>query len=77
MQMKSGSIMFEYIKLQRTICFGTCPVYSVTVDNEGNVNYYGELLIITDCRELNTGSLLVAQGLRIILKSQIVIEWVL
>ena len=48
MQMKSGSIMFEYIKLQRTMCFGTCHVYSVTVDNEGNVNYYGELLIITD-----------------------------
>ena len=47
-QMKRGSIMFEYIKLQRTMCFGTCPVYSVMVDNEGNVNYYGELLIITD-----------------------------
>lgn len=37
--------MFEYIKLQRTMCFGTCPVYSVTVDNEGNVNYYGEMFV--------------------------------
>ncbi len=45
MQMKSGSIMFEYIKLQRTMCFGTCPVYSVTVDNEGNVNYSGEMFV--------------------------------
>ena len=37
--------MFEYIKLQRTMCFGTCPVYSVTVDKEGNVNYYGEAFV--------------------------------
>jgi len=37
--------MFEYIKLQRTMCFGTCPVYSVTVDKEGNVNYYGEMFV--------------------------------
>ncbi len=40
-----GIIMFEYIKLQRTMCFGTCPVYSVMVDNEGNVNYYGEMFV--------------------------------
>jgi hypothetical protein len=37
--------MFEYIKLQRTMCFGTCPVYSVMVDNEGNVNYYGGMFV--------------------------------
>lgn len=37
--------MFEYIKLQRTMCFGTCPVYSVTADNDGNVNYYGEMFV--------------------------------
>ena len=37
--------MFEYIKLQRTMCFGTCPVYSVMVDNEGNVNYSGEMFV--------------------------------
>jgi hypothetical protein len=27
------------------MCFGTCPVYSVTVDNEGNGNYYGEMFV--------------------------------
>lgn len=37
--------MFEYIKLQRTMCFGTCPVYSVTVDNKGNANYSGEMFV--------------------------------
>ncbi|MDK2801649.1 MAG: hypothetical protein PWQ70_3268 [Clostridiales bacterium] len=37
--------MFEYIKLKRTMCFGTCPVYSVTVDKEGNVNYNGEMFV--------------------------------
>jgi hypothetical protein len=45
MQVNRGIIMFEYIKLQRTMCFGTCPVYSVMVDNEGNVNYYGEMFV--------------------------------
>ncbi|NSW90363.1 MAG: hypothetical protein HPY74_06760 [Firmicutes bacterium] len=37
--------MFEYVKLQRTMCFGTCPVYTVTVDKEGNVKYYGEMFV--------------------------------
>jgi len=45
MQMRRGNIMFENIKLQRTMCYGTCPVYSVMVDNEGNVNYYGEMFV--------------------------------
>jgi hypothetical protein len=45
MQANRGIIMFEYIKLQRTMCYGTCPVYSVTVDNEGNVNYHGEMFV--------------------------------
>ena len=27
------------------MCFGTCPVYSVAVDNKGNVNYYGEMFV--------------------------------
>jgi hypothetical protein len=30
------------IKLERTSCFGECPVYSVTIDGEGNVTYEGE-----------------------------------
>ena len=30
------------IKLERTQCFGTCPVYSVTIDAEGNVSYEGK-----------------------------------
>ena len=29
------------IKLERTACFGTCPVYSVTIDGTGNVIYEG------------------------------------
>ncbi len=37
--------MFEYIKLQRTMCYGTCHVYSVIVDKEGNVNYNGEMFV--------------------------------
>ena len=29
------------IKLERTACFGACPVYSVTIDARGNVTYDG------------------------------------
>ena len=29
------------IKLERTACFGNCPVYSVTIDAQGNVTYKG------------------------------------
>ena len=29
------------IKLDRTACFGACPVYSVTIDARGNVTYDG------------------------------------
>ncbi|UZQ86912.1 DUF6438 domain-containing protein [Thermoclostridium stercorarium] len=27
------------------MCFGTCPVYSVTVNKEGNVNYNAEMFV--------------------------------
>ena len=29
------------IKLERTACFGACPVYTVTIDAQGNVTYEG------------------------------------
>lgn len=35
----------EYIKLRRTMCYGTCPVYSVVVDKEGNVSYNSEMFV--------------------------------
>ena len=37
--------MFKSIRLERTMCYGTCPVYSVQVDKYGNVNYYGEAFV--------------------------------
>ena len=30
------------IRLERTACFGSCPAYSVTIDAQGNVTYYGK-----------------------------------
>jgi hypothetical protein len=36
--------MFDYIRLERTMCYGNCPVYNVTVDKEGNVKYEGEII---------------------------------
>lgn len=33
------------IRLQRTSCFGTCPVYTVTIDARGTVTYDGERFV--------------------------------
>ncbi len=33
------------IKLERTACEGFCPVYSVSVDQDGNVVYNGEIYV--------------------------------
>jgi Domain of unknown function (DUF6438) len=33
------------IGLERTSCFGECPVYSVTIDAKGNVTYDGKKLV--------------------------------
>ena len=30
------------IKLERTQCFGDCPIYTVTIDAKGNVTYEGK-----------------------------------
>jgi len=36
----SGAPTFE-VKLSRTSCFGTCPVYSVTIHPDGSVDWSG------------------------------------
>ena len=33
------------IRLQRTACLGTCPVYTVTIDARGTVTYEGEKFV--------------------------------
>ena len=33
------------ITLERTLCYGNCPVYSVTIDGEGNVVYEGKKFV--------------------------------
>jgi hypothetical protein len=33
------------IRLQRTSCFGNCPVYTVTIDARGEVTYVGERFV--------------------------------
>lgn len=37
--------MFDYIRVERTMCYGNCPVYNVVVDKEGNVKYQGEMFV--------------------------------
>ena len=36
------SLPFERIELQRTGCFGTCPIFTVTLFRNGNARYHGE-----------------------------------
>lgn len=33
------------IGLQRTVCFGTCPVYTLTILGDGTVNYFGSQFV--------------------------------
>jgi len=39
------------IRLERTICFGECPAYSVTIDAHGNVTYDGKQFVRVDGRQ--------------------------
>jgi hypothetical protein len=39
------------IKLERTACFGECPVYTVTIDARGNVNYDGAKFVRVEGRQ--------------------------
>lgn len=39
------------IKLERTACFGTCPVYTVTIDARGNVTYDGTSFVRVQGRQ--------------------------
>jgi hypothetical protein len=38
------------ITLERTRCFGACPVYSVTIDAKGNVTYEGRRFVHVEGR---------------------------
>jgi hypothetical protein len=38
------------ISLERTSCFGECPVYSVTIDAKGNVTYDGKRFVRVEGR---------------------------
>ncbi|MFC1670936.1 DUF6438 domain-containing protein [Spirochaetota bacterium] len=44
MKSKENS-MFKKLSLERTMCYGTCPVYTVSVDDNGNIEYYGEMFV--------------------------------
>jgi hypothetical protein len=33
------------ISIERTVCFGSCPIYSLTLHADGSVDYYGEAFV--------------------------------
>lgn len=37
--------MIELMRFERTPCFGTCPVYQVTLDQDGLVTWSGEIFV--------------------------------
>ena len=39
------------IKLERTSCFGECPIYSVTIDAKGNVTFEGTKFVRVEGRQ--------------------------
>ena len=43
--MKNKNSLFKKLSLERTMCYGTCPVYTVSVDDNGNVEYHGEMFV--------------------------------
>ena len=42
------------VRLERTSCFGECPVYSVTIDGRGNVVYEGAKFVRVEGRQTDT-----------------------
>ena len=41
------------IHMQRTSCFGTCPIYAVTIDGRGAVTYDGERFVRDRATSIN------------------------
>lgn len=42
------------ISLERTACFGHCPIYMVTLDSDGKVTYYGEMFVAVEGTQYST-----------------------
>ena len=40
-----NNIKFEKVKLERTPCYGSCPVYTVEVFADGRVKYNGKIFV--------------------------------
>lgn len=42
---KNKSVKFKTIQLERTMCFGECPVYKVEILSDGTVHYKGDMFV--------------------------------
>ena len=38
-------VKFKTIQLERTMCFGECPVYKVEILSDGTVHYDGDMFV--------------------------------
>ena len=36
------------MRLERTACFGFCPIYQITIENDGTVSYVGEMFVAVE-----------------------------
>jgi hypothetical protein len=41
----AGGATFDRITFSRTVCFGTCPAYTITVTGDGAIHYGGERFV--------------------------------
>jgi hypothetical protein len=42
---RSGLTADDYIRLERTPCFGSCPVYSLTIKGNGETEFTGKMYV--------------------------------
>src|SRR6478609_5439185 len=53
----------DKVSLKRTICFGSCPVYTLEISSDGSVIYDGEISVLVHGRHTATVSKDAAQEL--------------
>ncbi len=41
------------LTLERTACFGRCPIYRITVEDDGTVTYFGEMFVAVEGEKIS------------------------
>lgn len=60
-----------WIKMQRSACFGRCPVYSLTVHRDGTVIFFGEAYTLVKGTQRNKMSDTALEKLKLLLSTSV------